>query len=263
MTRLRLFQCLLSIRLVRELPEKLVSMNDVPGRSQSWQFAIGLAVIVESSMAIGYMNLAVLYLLGTPFLVLLAGLVLVWFSRVDLKLKFLCSCLPIPLFIFGFFIFYQMLPKAEPETFLVPAQFRGQFEVVFGEKCGEAATHENGRRIYQIPVSGVLIVNGPQTFGVVDRRVILVDDQGNKTVIPEFHWSDIERERLDWRWYFSRDRLTEETVGVFWAYRNCCSFIISSYGDFAQVDPRSGSNGNRFETRRNEILRQCRTEHDQ
>lgn len=237
----------------------IMSMSDVPGRPRSWQFAIGLFLIVESSLAIGYMNIAVLYLLGTPLFVLLAGLVLVWFSRVGLRFKIICSCLPIPLFLAGFITFYHLLPRAEPETFLLPDQFRGQIEIIFDEKCGEDIPHELGRRIYRFPESGVLIVNGPRTYGVIDRRFMLVDQHGNKSRIPEFHWSDIEQEKLDWHWFLSHSGLTADTVGVFWAYQSSFSFIVSSYGNFAEVDPRSGTNWKEFDTRRNKILRQCRS----
>ncbi len=90
------------------------------------------------------------------------------------------------------------------------------------------------RRIYHVPDNGILITNAKQTFGIIDRKFYLVDEKGNRNELPEFHWSKFEEEKKDWHWTFSNTKLSKDLVGIFWAYTNGFSFIISDYNSLAE-----------------------------
>ena len=195
----------------------------------SKQFAAGIVLTVLCSVIIGFFNIAVLYWFGIPILGLLAGLILVWSSQETVKIKLFSTFAPLPIIVFSFFLFYLLLPKAEPETFLIPQNFRGRFEIVFDEPCGQSTIYEKEHRIYTIPEDGILIFNTKRTLGVTDRKFYLIDEKGNQTELPQFHWSEFEREKEDWHWKSAKTNLSKDLVGVFWAYTNSFSFIISDY----------------------------------
>lgn len=192
-------------------------------------FKVGISFVVFFSAVIGFFNIAVLYWFGIPILGLLAGIIAVWFSDESIKTKILSTFLPLPIILVFFFLFYLLLPKAEPETILLPQNFRGQLEIVFDEPCGKSIVYEKDRRIYHIPDNGILIINAKQMMGVIDRKFYFIGENGNKTELLEFHWSKFEEEKNDWHWMFSDTKLSKDLVGVFWAYTNRFSFIISSY----------------------------------
>jgi hypothetical protein len=222
-------------------------------------FKVGIILIIFFSAVIGFFNIAVLYWFGLPILGLLAGTIAVWFSKESIKTKILSSILPLPIILFSFFLFYLLLPKAEPETILLPQNFRGHLVVVFDEPCGQSLAYEKGRRIYRIPNNGILIINAKQTFGVIDRKFYLVDENGNKVEMPEFHWSKFEQEQNDWHWTFSSTKLSKNLIGVFWAYTNRFSFIVSDYLSLEEqnvetLEKRQKAFSENIET----ILKQCR-----
>ncbi len=218
----------------------------------------GIVIVVFSSLAIGFLNFSVFYLLGIPLIPLLVGIILIWSSRAGLRYKLICTALPIPLVVLGFLSFIQILPKGEPETFLIHDSFRGQFEVIFDEKCGTAIDYENRRRVYKIPESGIAIVSGSRTMGVMDREFLLVDSVGNRNEIPVFHWSDYSREIEDWQWLLSFEKPNRETVGIHWAYQIGFSFFVSNYNEFDINKEQKEERSKEFRRLRDEALKTCR-----
>ena len=73
------------------------------------------------------------------------------------------------------------LNRPEKETFLIPADFKGEFRIVYGEKCGVSPRTEEGRRILEIPLDGVLIIQPEFEAGIIDNEYYLVDSTGQKT----------------------------------------------------------------------------------
>jgi hypothetical protein len=120
-------------------------------------FWIGIVLIATFSLLCGFLNIGLVYIFALPLIPVLIGLILVWISSARAKKKFLASLIPVPAMAIGFLVFFWLLPKAEPETFLLPDNYRGVFTVVFVDGCGSPIPYENGRRIYNIPASGVLL----------------------------------------------------------------------------------------------------------
>jgi len=58
----------------------------------------------------------------------------------------------------------------EPETYLIPREFTGRVDVIFNRKDGSPPKYENGRRVYEIPSSGVLLTQFKDEYGLVDHR---------------------------------------------------------------------------------------------
>lgn len=73
------------------------------------------------------------------------------------------------------------LNRPEKETYLIPEDFKGDFRIVYGEKCGLSPSLEEGRRILEIPANGVLIIQPEFEAGIIDNEYYLVDRDGNRT----------------------------------------------------------------------------------
>lgn len=212
-------------------------MSDKNFQEQNWIFRTGVILIVFWSIVTGVLNFGVLYLFGIPLLGLLLGIIFVWFAKANVKTKILLTFLPIPIILSIFFLLLE-INKAEPETFLIPQNFRGQFEIVFNEPCGHTILYEKGRRIYQIPDNGVLITNAKQTFGVIDRKFYSVDENGNQAELPEFHWNRFEEEKGDWHWTFSRTKLSNDLVGVM-NNPGIINYLIFTVSDYQSLEKES------------------------
>jgi hypothetical protein len=207
-------------------------------QSRSWIFKIAVILIVFWSAFIGFFNIAVFYWFGIPILGLLLGIILVWFSKTRIREKLFLTFIPIPVILIAFFIFYLLLPKAEPETFLIPHNFRGYIVVVFNENCGRTVPYENGRRIYDFSKNNIVITMSKATLGVIDREFYLIDESGNRTQLPEFHWSKFEDEQKDWHWTFSKMKLSKDLVGVDTQSGNI-NYLIFTVNDYQSLEKES------------------------
>ena len=77
------------------------------------------------------------------------------------------------------------LNKPAPEMYLIPAGFRGELRVVYGEPGGVAPPVENGRRVLQIPPDGVTIIQPEYRSGLIDNEYYLVDAAGGRTRLSD------------------------------------------------------------------------------
>ena len=95
---------------------------------------------------------------------------------------------------------YLYLGRAEPEAYLIPSGFKGPVILVFGWEGGEPMKHVDGKRIYQIPPSGIFVTSDRGNTGHVlsgDRRFFYVGQNGETSEIDELEdWqSDLRRRR--------------------------------------------------------------------
>ena len=210
------------------------------------------------SLFSGHLNIGLFFLFGIPLLPIFVGLLLVLISSRPWTHRLVATFLIFPSFVAGFALFYVTLPRAEPETFLIPADFRGTFFVDFVEACSaEPIIYENGRRVYRIPKNGVLIHQGKRTEGLIDRRFFLVADNGKLTELPEFSYHNYKDEKNSWprRWF--GDEITEDSTGVFWAYFSKEAFIILTFREMAgwPQEQRKAENSRLFKFREAEMKR--------
>lgn len=73
---------------------------------------------------------------------------------------------------------------AEPETYLIPQGFTGRVNIVFNREDGVSAKYEDGRRVYQIPASGILLTQFKDEYGLVDALYFYVDSIGKRKPLP-------------------------------------------------------------------------------
>lgn len=230
-------------------------------------FITGVIFIVFCSIVTGILNIGVLYLCGIPLLGLILGIVFVWVGKVNVNLKIAATLLPLPIIILSFLLIFQ-ITKAEPETFLIPKDLRGEIVVFYAESCGQPPLYENGRRIYKIPESGVLITRFKKNSGHLDQKFYLVDESKNKTEIPQFHWQDFETEQRNWKHFNSTPatELTKDSVGAFWAYgaetygisKNSLSYIIATFGYYEKDSKIRWLERKNFTKKANALYQECR-----
>lgn len=240
--------------------------NDV-AQLKGCLFIVGAVLVVISSIVIGVLNIGVLYLFGVPILILIVGILFIWFSNAALKFKALVTLLPIPLIFLSFFITFQ-LSKAEPETFLIPKEFRGSLVVFYNEPCGRPPIYRNGRRVYEVSQEGVLITQFEENRGSLNQKFYLVDSEKNEIEIPFFRGQNFETERKEWR-IFHQGRVedfTKETVGVFWGYgletfsisQDSFGFVISNYHYFEKNEKDHWLERKQFIKTATKLLKDCR-----
>lgn len=230
-------------------------------------FIVGLVLTVAFSLLIGFLHVGALFLLGLPFLGLIAGLVLMWFSRIPQDSKILISVLPIPLIIGSFFLFL-FIRTAEGETFVIPAAYRGEIVVFYAEPCGEPPRYEMGRRLYELSRDGVLITQETKNDGYLNRSFFIVAEDGSREEIPQFGRQNFETEKTEWGRYAraTENDLTKDTVGAFRAYgretyltsRNSIGYIVSDYRRFERDQKEKFLESKRFTAAAAELLERCR-----
>lgn len=236
-------------------------------QKQSGIFITGVIFIIFWSIAVGVLHVGILYLFGVPLLGLAAGIIFVWIARVSFKRKIISTILPLPIIVLSFLLAFE-ISKAEPETFLIPKDLRGEIVVFYDESCGQPPVYENGRRIYKIPESGVLITQFGKNLGHFDRKFYLVDESENKIEIPQFHWQDFETEKRN-QPYFPQTataELTKETVGAFWGYgaetyrisKNSISYIIETFQYYEKDSEERWVESKKFIETADKLFQECR-----
>lgn len=70
------------------------------------------------------------------------------------------------------------------ETFLIPAGFQGRINVIFNQPNAAPIQIEKGRRIYHIPMDGILVTSSKLETGILDQEYYYIDKSGNRIKIP-------------------------------------------------------------------------------
>lgn len=226
-------------------------------------YKLGVAFIAFWSFVIGALHFGVLYLFGIPIIGLLLGVFFVWISKESIKHKLISTFISIPIILGTFFIVFQ-LNKAEPETFLIPQNFRGKIIIFYEEPCGQKSVYENGRRIFQFPESGVLITNYKRTKGILNQNFYFVAENGEKTKIPQ---KDVREFNFKGRLSNIEKEPSREEVGVFYSYAGILpsktiskyhSYVISAYKDLDKDEKESWLELKRFSDQSENLLIKCR-----
>ena len=229
-------------------------------------FILGVILVILFSAVIGFFHVGVLYLFGIPIFGLLVGISLVWIGKAGPKEKIIASAVSIPLIFFAF-AFSMYINKADPETFLVPENYRGEIVVFYNEPCGQEPEIENGRRVYRLSENGILITKFGENDGFLDRKFYLIDAQGARTQIPLFLWQNFETEKKEMgAGTTSGHELTKETVGAFHSYgaetyhvsQNSRAYIISDYRYYDRDQKERGRERKAFSETAELYLHGCR-----
>ena len=178
-----------------------------------------------------------LYLYFFPFIIFLIGVILLWFTDRKIKIKILYTIIPI-LFFFTYQYLWKIYNTTEPETFLIPENYRGQVFIMFNEKCGNEIKYEEDRRVYEIPNDGILMTKFEDEQGFINQEFYLVDKNGKRKKIEQLDVRDFNEE---WTTEKNPNEPPRTKLGIFHAGRTYSNgnsgFYISTYKD---LDSRFG-----------------------
>lgn len=90
------------------------------------------------------------------------------------------------IFLISIVSFFTSCQRATPEIFIIPEGYNGKVMVVFEKKNGSKPEYENNKRVYDIPVSGVLVSQFSINDGFISREFFYVDSLGKRTPIRIF-----------------------------------------------------------------------------
>ena len=136
-------------------------------------------------------GLAIYAFIKVPFILfalplIIIGLVYLLFSGYSKKF-IAVSCIS-PLLLL---LLFTQLRKGEDEIYLIPKGFMGPIRVQFEEKNGVEINYEDGKRIYEIPSTGILFTKAKST-NYHRVRYFWVDAAGNRTAMKFYPAQEFE-----------------------------------------------------------------------
>ena len=177
-----------------------------------------------------------LYIYFFPFVIFIIGVIILWLTKKNKQTKILWTLCPI-LISFSYLFLWKWYNTTEPETFLIPEDYRGNVMIVFNSKCGKEIEYENGRRIYKIPKDGILLTKFKDEQGFINQEFYLIDKSGNRKLIKELDIRDFNEE---WTTEKNKKEPSRDKLGIFNAGRTYSdgnsSFCISKYKDLEKLD---------------------------
>ncbi|MEI2740443.1 MAG: hypothetical protein V9F01_16850 [Chitinophagaceae bacterium] len=147
--------------------------------------------------------------------------------------------------------------KVPPETFLISKDFRGKIHVHFNMSCGEKMEKENGRRVYKIPLNGILLSQFKDKQGYIDQQYFLVDMNDRRTLLPNLDVHDYNEE---WTTEKNPNEPSRDILGVFHAGRvsgeGSYEFYVATYKQLR--DSFDFQYDKRFDSVEQKLLDSCR-----
>lgn len=192
-------------------------------------FIIGIVLLVVGAFGLTYV--VFFAIIALPIFV--AGIVLVLVTSKPWKLKIIS----IGIFIGSILIFWPIwiyINSAEPEIFLIPEDYRGRVNIIFKKGCGQELAKTDEGFVYNIPDSGILILNADQKFGIIRHTYFLIDKNGNRTELPKMDVRDFNEE---WTIDKTPNEPDRDKLGVFhWGRTGSKGRLIDSNGNVINED---------------------------
>jgi hypothetical protein len=82
----------------------------------------------------------------------------------------------------------------EPETYLIPKDFKGRVNVIFNQVNGQPKKYENGRRVYEIPMNGILLTQFKDEYGIINHQYYYVDSEGKRSALEIYKFEHFEKD---------------------------------------------------------------------
>jgi hypothetical protein len=226
-------------------------------------YKLGVSIIIICTIGIGLAP-GLIYYFFIPLILLGIGVIIIWFTKNALKFKILWTLFPIifiPLLI-NICIKLDTLPK---EVFLIPKDYRGTVNIIYGQKCGVKLNVENDTLTYNIPKDGILIISNEYKSGYIDHAYYFVDKQGNKKLIDKMDVRDFNEEYTTEKNQHepSRNKLGIFGWGTIVSFENSKNesrtfqeFHVSTYED---LEEQYGVKyGNMFDSIRENRIKNCK-----
>jgi hypothetical protein len=155
-------------------------------------YKLAVSIIIICTIGIGLAP-GLIYYYFIPVIILGIGVIILWLTNKAFKFKILWTLFPIVIIpaLISICVKLDTLPK---EVFLIPEDYRGTVNIVYGQKCGLKVNVENDTMIYKIPQDGILIIKNEFKSGYIDHTYYLVDKQGNKKLIDKMDVRDFNEE---------------------------------------------------------------------
>ena len=177
-------------------------------RTSNILYYVGLILLAIG--AFGLTFAAFFAIIGLPIFVL--GILLVSVSR-EMTLR--QRLIPITLFILGVICFWPVWKTVNtvgPEIFVIQENYRGRVNIIFKKGCGKQLKKDDEGIVYEIPVDGVLIVDGEQEYGFINHTYYLVNKNGTRTELPKMDVRDFNEE---WTLGDNPNEPSRDKLGVF------------------------------------------------
>ena len=152
----------------------------------------------------------------------------------------------------------------EPETFLIPSDFRGRVNILYNQKCGNEVEFENGRRIYRIPNDGILFTKFEKPSGLINHKYYLINENGTQTELTKM---DVRNYNEDYTITKNPNEPPRDTLGIFsWGslgtmtgpgYRDGISFQSFSVSTYDSLNNSNGRKYIDFTNRIQEKISEC------
>ena len=88
--------------------------------------------------------------------------------------------------------------KAEPETYLIPANFTGKVNILFNKEGGAGKEYDGKRRLYKIPSDGILVTQFNVNDGFIDREYYTVDSAGRRIRLEVYMLDNSKRDTAEY-----------------------------------------------------------------
>jgi energy-coupling factor transporter transmembrane protein EcfT len=156
------------------------------------KYIVGLTIIVLT-----FLVSIIPFLITQVFPFFFMGVGFVWFSRVKVLTKVICTVLPVllwvpffNLFIFSTGLFYK--ETAQKVDFNFPENFEGKAIVVQQISCGQEVTKKNGREQLNFPENEILLYQGSiEKTGYRNHHFYYLSKGGIRTKIDEVDYYSI------------------------------------------------------------------------
>ena len=117
------------------------------------------------------------------FVLMGVGLVLLLIGGLSRRIRPLFQ-IGLSLLPFAIYLVIYLINSPSSDTFLIPKDFRGTVYVYYEQVNGAEKEYEGSRRIYRIPMDGILLTKFDLKGGVInlsDSRFYLVDEKAKRT----------------------------------------------------------------------------------
>jgi len=130
----------------------------------------------------------------------------------------------------------------EPETYLIPQGFTGRVNVIFSRKDGIPPKYENGRRVYEIPPSGILVTQFKDEYGFIDHQFYYIDSNGKRTPLKIYKYDYNKDGTVKWIVKDSTEIgiFSDGTTGQYGNPPNAVwwqEFVVASYNGLDTLEP--------------------------
>jgi hypothetical protein len=128
-----------------------------------------------------------LYIFSFPLLFI--GAILLLLTNNNWIFKFVVVGIPL---IYVAVTFYNSFTT--PATYLIPEGYRGNVMVVFNQKDGRDEEYQGRRRLYRIPLTGVLFTKFKDEEGFINEEYYYVNPSGHRTKLGVLDTRDFNEE---------------------------------------------------------------------